>query len=49
MRSSTWPRPTRFPVLAEPLYQGLGATVHFMPVMNQSELAKGLGVWAASR
>jgi hypothetical protein len=39
----------QIPVLAEPLFQGLGATVDFMPVMNQSELAKGLESWASAR
>ena len=37
------------PVLAEPLFQSLGATVEFMPVMNQADLEKGLAAWAASR
>lgn len=41
--------PDQIAVLAEPLFQGLGASVQFMPVMNQSELAKGLAAWAASR
>jgi hypothetical protein len=40
--------PDQIPILAEPLYQGLGATVDFMPVMNQSELARGLQAWVAA-
>ena len=43
------PSPDQIPALAEPLFQGLGATVEFMPVMNQADLEKGLAVWAASR
>jgi hypothetical protein len=39
----------QIPVLAEPLFQGLGATVDFMPVMNQAELGSGLQAWARSR
>jgi hypothetical protein len=37
------------PVLAEPLFQGLGATVAFMPVMSQADLQKGLQVWGQMR
>ena len=43
------PSPDQIPALAEPLFQGLGATVEFMPVMNQADLEKGLAAWAASR
>jgi hypothetical protein len=39
----------QIPALAEPLFQGLGASVDFMPVMNQAELEKGLATWGASR
>jgi hypothetical protein len=39
----------QIPMLAEPLFQGLGATVDFMPVMNQAELGSGLQAWAQSR
>jgi hypothetical protein len=39
----------QIPALAEPLFQGLGATVDFMPVMNQAELEAGLKSWAISR
>ena len=28
--------------IAEPLFEELGAQVHFFPVMNQADLAKGL-------
>jgi hypothetical protein len=41
--------PDQIPALAEPLFQGLGATVEFMPVMNQADLEKGLAAWAAAR
>lgn len=41
--------PDQIPMIAEPLFQGLGATVEFMPVMNQSELGAGLQAWASSR
>jgi hypothetical protein len=41
--------PDLIPVLAEPLFQGLGASVAFMPVMNQAELGSGLQAWAKSR
>ncbi len=39
----------QIPVLAEPLFQNLGATVEFMPVMNQADLEKGLAAWAAAK
>ena len=39
--------PSIIPVLAEPLFQGLGAEVHFVPVMVQPELQKGAMAWAA--
>ena len=32
----------RIPVIAEPLFQQLGATVEFIPVMNADELQRGL-------
>jgi hypothetical protein len=41
--------PDVVPAIAEPLFQGLGATVAFMPVMNQSELQLGLQKWAEVR
>ncbi len=34
--------PDLIPTLAEPLFQGLGATVNFWPVMSADELQKGL-------
>jgi hypothetical protein len=43
------PSPDMIPALAEPLFQGLGATVAFMPVMNQAELEAGLQAWAKQR
>lgn len=43
------PSPEMIPALAEPLFQQLGATVAFMPVMNQSELQAGLEAWARMR
>ena len=39
----------QIPALAEPLFQGLGATVEFMPVMSQAELESGLRAYAAAR
>ena len=39
----------QIPQLAEPLYHGLGATVHFAPVMGAADLQKGLAAWAANR
>jgi hypothetical protein len=41
--------PDMIPALAEPLFQGLGATVRFMPVMTQAELESGLQAWAKMR
>lgn len=41
--------PEIIPQIAEPLFQGLGATVSFAPVMAPPELQKGLAAWAASR
>ena len=32
----------RIPVIAEPLFQQLGAAVEFIPVMNADELQRGL-------
>jgi hypothetical protein len=43
------PSPDMVPALAEPLFQGLGATVAFMPVMTADELQQGLGTWARMR
>lgn len=43
------PAPDQIPAIAEPLFQSLGATVEFMPVMNQADLENGLAAWAASR
>jgi len=41
--------PAEIPQIAEPLFQELGASVEFMPVMNQAELGNGLQAWATSR
>jgi hypothetical protein len=41
--------PEMIPALAEPLFQGLGATVAFMPVMTAEELQKGLQAWSGMR
>lgn len=41
--------PDVIPVLAEPMFQSLGADVAFYPVMSAEELQKGLAAWAASR
>ena len=41
--------PDQVPQLAEPLFQGMNATVDFIPVMNQAELEKGLQAWGASQ
>jgi hypothetical protein len=41
--------PDIIPQIAEPLFQGLGATVEFMPAMTQAELAAGLQAWAGGR
>jgi hypothetical protein len=41
--------PDQIPVLAEPLFHGLGAEVDFTPVMNQTELQAGLEAWARSQ
>jgi hypothetical protein len=37
----------QIPVIAEPLFQGMGATVEFIPVMNADELQRGLAAAAA--
>src|SRR5258706_9306056 len=37
------------PQLAEPLFQGMNATVDFIPVMTPAELEKGLAAWAGNR
>jgi len=34
--------PAGIPMLCEPLFQGLGAKVHFQPVMDMADLQKGL-------
>ena len=34
--------PARIPVIAEPLFQRVGATVEFIPVMNAEDLQRGL-------
>lgn len=39
--------PSIIPVLAEPLFQSLGADVYFNPVMTQPDLEKGSMAWAA--
>lgn len=41
--------PDVIPMLAEPMFQSLGAEVAFYPVMTADELQKGLAGWAASR
>ena len=35
--------PSALPVVAEPLFQSLNASLHFAPVMTLEELQKGLG------
>jgi hypothetical protein len=35
------------PVIAEPLFQRMGATVEFIPVMNAEDLQRGLAAAAA--
>jgi hypothetical protein len=34
--------PAQIPVIAEPLFQGMNASVHFSPVMTAEELQAGL-------
>jgi hypothetical protein len=41
--------PDMVPALAEPLFQGLGATVSIVPVMSQAELQSGLEAWGRMR
>jgi hypothetical protein len=36
----------QIPVIAEPLFQRMGATVEFIPVMNADELQRGLAAAA---
>jgi hypothetical protein len=36
----------QIPVIAEPLFQRMGATVEFIPVMNADELRRGLAAAA---
>lgn len=38
--------PSRIPVLAEPLFQGTGANIQFIPVMNVDDLQEGLAAAA---
>lgn len=37
----------QIPVIAEPLFQRMGATVEFIPVMNADDLQRGLAAAAA--
>jgi hypothetical protein len=37
----------QIPVIAEPLFQRMGATVQFIPVMNADDLQRGLAAAAA--
>jgi hypothetical protein len=37
----------QIPVIAEPLFQRMGATVEFIPVMNADDLRRGLAAAAA--
>lgn len=39
--------PAIIPELAEPLFQSLGATVDFHPIMSAAELEAGLKGWAS--
>ena len=39
--------PSQIPVIAEPLFQGVKATVEFIPVMNDDDLQRGLAAAAA--
>ncbi len=41
--------PSEIPVIAEPLFQQLGARVEFSPVMNAEDLQKGLQAIAANK
>ncbi len=41
------PNSSIVPAAAEPMFQSLGAEVHFLPVMNQGELEAGLKAWAS--
>lgn len=41
--------PSDIVVLAEPLFQNLGAEVEFIPVMVQADLQKGAGIWMSRR
>jgi hypothetical protein len=36
-------------VIAEPLFQQMGATVEFIPIMNADELRRGLAAAAAEQ
>lgn len=40
--------PELIPQVAEPLFQRLGGSVEFLPVMTQDELAAGSKAWAAA-
>ena len=37
----------QIPIIAEPLFQRMGATVEFIPVMNADDLQRGLAAAAA--
>jgi hypothetical protein len=39
--------PSQIPVIAEPLFQRVKATVEFIPVMNDDDLQRGLAAAAA--
>jgi hypothetical protein len=41
--------PARIPVIAEPLFHRVGATVEFIPVMNTEDLQRGLAAVAEGR
>jgi hypothetical protein len=41
--------PARIPVIAEPLFQRVGATVEFIPVMDTEDLQRGLAQAAGER
>ncbi|GHA75436.1 hypothetical protein [Streptomyces termitum] len=39
--------PSDLPVIAEPFFMELGAKIHYSPVMNREDLAKGLAALGA--
>ncbi len=41
--------PAQIPVIAEPLFQTLNATVEFIPVMNVDDLQRGLAALGETR